>query len=64
VAKACQAHGLALGIGGIKTGAMLPDLYDLGARFLLARTDEALLLAAAKDETKMLRQAFGKRGKN
>jgi 2-keto-3-deoxy-L-rhamnonate aldolase RhmA len=59
VAKACQAHGLTLGIGGIKSGAMLPDLYSLGARFLLARTDEALLLAAAKDETKTLHQSFG-----
>lgn len=58
VAKACQKHKLPLGIGGIKTGPMLPELYDMGARFLLARTDEALLLAAAKDESKVLRQAF------
>lgn len=58
VAKACKKHNLPLGIGGIKTGPMLPELYDMGARFLLARTDEALLLAAAKDESKALRQHF------
>lgn len=58
VAKACKKYNLPLGIGGIKTGPMLPELYDLGARFLLARTDEALLLAAAKDESKALRQYF------
>lgn len=62
VAKACKKHRLPLGIGGIKTGPMLPELYDLGARFLLARTDEALLLAAAKDETKVLRQHFAAGG--
>lgn len=62
-AKACKKHGLPLGIGGIKTGPMLPELYDLGARFLLARTDEALLLAAAKDETKTLHQHFKASGK-
>lgn len=62
-AKACRKHNLPLGIGGIKTGPMLPELYDMGARFLLGRTDEAMLLAAAKDETKVLRQHFvaGKR---
>lgn len=57
-AKACKAHGCALGIGGIKSGAMLADLHQLGARFLLGRTDEALLLAGAKDEAKGLRQLF------
>lgn len=57
-AKACRKHGIWLGIGGIKSGAMLPALHDLGARLLLARTDEALLLAAAKDEVKTLRQSF------
>lgn len=62
VAKACKKHRLPLGIGGIKTGPLLPELYDLGARFLLARTDEALLLAAAKDETKALRQHFAAGG--
>jgi 2-keto-3-deoxy-L-rhamnonate aldolase RhmA len=63
VAKACRKHNLPLGIGGIKTGPMLPALYELGARFLMARTDEALLLAAAKDEAKVLRQHFAQGGK-
>lgn len=64
VANACRRHDLPLGIGGIKTGPMLPELYDLGARFLLARTDEALLLSAARDEATSLRRSFGtaKRG--
>jgi 2-keto-3-deoxy-L-rhamnonate aldolase RhmA len=64
VAKASRKHNLPLGIGGIKTGPMLPELYDLGARFLLARTDEALLLAAVKDESKVLRQHFITGGKH
>lgn len=57
VAKACERHALWLGVGGIKTGSsMLSDIQKMGGRFLLARTDEALLLAALKDEVKALRQ--------
>jgi 2-keto-3-deoxy-L-rhamnonate aldolase RhmA len=58
VAKACRQHSLAIGVGGIKTAALLPELHKLGARFLLGKTDETLLLAATKDEAKTLRQTF------
>lgn len=58
VAAACKKHALPLGIGGIKGGPLLPALHALGARFMLASTDEALLLAAAKEEAKVLRQTF------
>jgi 2-keto-3-deoxy-L-rhamnonate aldolase RhmA len=58
VAAACKKHGRYLGVGGIKGGAILPELRDMGAQFLLARADEAMLLDAAREETKTLRGIF------
>lgn len=58
-AAACRRHDLWLGVGGIKTGTtLLADIHKMGGCFLLARTDEALLLAAIKDEAKALREVL------
>jgi 2-keto-3-deoxy-L-rhamnonate aldolase RhmA len=58
VAAACKKHGRYLGVGGIKGGAIVPDLRAMGAQFLLARADETMLLEAAREETKTLRSIF------
>ena len=61
VAKACQRHNKWLGVAGIKGVAAaqaLGDLHRLGARFISARTEEALLVAATKDEASNLRRIF------
>ena len=47
---ACKAHGKSIGIGGIKEGPMLEDIYAMGARFILGRVDGALLGQAASRE--------------
>ena len=49
-AAACNAHGKALGIGGIKEGPMLEDIYAMGGRFILGRVDGALMAQAAARE--------------
>jgi len=49
VAKACQAHGKFLAVGGIKSDlGLLGRLVALGARYISANTDMALLLTAAR----------------
>jgi 2-keto-3-deoxy-L-rhamnonate aldolase RhmA len=58
VADACKRHQRFLGIGGIKGGAILGELRAMGAQFLLARNDEAMLLDAARQETKALHGIF------
>lgn len=58
VAAACKRRKRALGVGGIKGGPMLAELRALGAQFLLSRTDEAILLDGAREETKSLRAQF------
>ncbi|HEY4134523.1 MAG TPA: aldolase/citrate lyase family protein [Alphaproteobacteria bacterium] len=61
VAAACHANKRWLGVAGIKGVAAAPilkDLYRLGARFISARTDEALLLSASRDEAAALRELF------
>ena len=58
VAAACKKHKRFLGIGGIKSGAILTDIRAMGATFLLGSNDEALLAAAAKSESKSLREIF------
>jgi 2-keto-3-deoxy-L-rhamnonate aldolase RhmA len=50
MADACKVHGKAIGIGGIKEGPMLEDIYAMGARFILGRVDGALLGQAASGE--------------
>jgi 2-keto-3-deoxy-L-rhamnonate aldolase RhmA len=61
VAKACRKNNKWLGVAGIKGVAaaqMLGELHQLGARFISARTEEALLVAATKDEANNLRRIF------
>ena len=58
VAAACKKHKRFLGIGGIKSGAILTELRTMGAQFLLGSTDEVLLVAAARTESKSLREIF------
>jgi 2-keto-3-deoxy-L-rhamnonate aldolase RhmA len=55
-ARACKAHGKALGIGGIRGDFELQrDLIKLGARFLIAGSDVSYLTAAAKKDVEALR---------
>ena len=61
VAKACRQHNRWLGVAGIKGASAaqtLGALHKLGARFISARTEEALLVAATRDEATMLREIF------
>ncbi len=56
VAKACQKHGVALGVGGIRGDAELQtQLIELGARFLIAGSDTTYLAAAASKDAAALR---------
>ena len=49
VARACQAHGKFLAVGGIKSDlALLGQLVGLGARYISASTDMALMISAAQ----------------
>jgi 2-keto-3-deoxy-L-rhamnonate aldolase RhmA len=50
MADACKSHGKAIGIGGIKEGPMLEDIYAMGGRFLMGRVDSALMTQAAAKE--------------
>ena len=55
-ATACRTHGKVLGIGGIRGDiALQADLVRMGARFIIAGSDVALLLAAAKKDVAALR---------
>jgi 2-keto-3-deoxy-L-rhamnonate aldolase RhmA len=56
-AAACSKHGKILGVGGIRGDTALhADLVRLGARFVIAGNDVALLLAAAKKDVAALRE--------
>ncbi len=50
MADACKAHGKAIGVGGVKEGPILDDIYAMGARFIMGRVDGALLSQAAARE--------------
>lgn len=59
-AKACQAHGKTLGVGGIRADvAHIAELIALGARFVIAASDVQYLMAAARSEVASLRKATG-----
>jgi 2-keto-3-deoxy-L-rhamnonate aldolase RhmA len=59
VADACRRHGKWLGVAGIKgQSTVLAELYRLGARFVSARNDESLLIAAVREESANLRGLF------
>ncbi len=55
VAAACRRHGKTLGIGGAYTADLLDIYVKLGARFVLASSDQALLLAAGAAHAKSVR---------
>jgi len=55
-AKACRAHGKALGMGGVRGDLELQaDLVRLGTRFILAGNDVNYLAAAARKDAEALR---------
>jgi 4-hydroxy-2-oxoheptanedioate aldolase len=59
VAKACHAHGVAFGIAGIRSPALLRCFVDLGLRFISAGTDVGMLADAATDRARELRNLTG-----
>jgi len=57
-AKACQAHGKHLGIGGVRGDvAQMAELVKLGGRFVITGSDVQYLMRAARDEVASLRKA-------
>ena len=59
-AKACQAHGKHLGVGGIRGDVEhVAALVKLGARFVIAASDVQYLMSAARAEVASLRKATG-----
>ena len=57
VAKACKKHGKTIGVGGIRGDLDLQtQLYQLGARFIIAGNDVAYLAAAARADVQSLRK--------
>jgi 2-keto-3-deoxy-L-rhamnonate aldolase RhmA len=56
VAQACRAHGKFLAVGGIKSDlVLLGKLVALGARYISASTDMALMISAAQGHAADLR---------
>jgi 4-hydroxy-2-oxoheptanedioate aldolase len=60
VAAACRAHGVALGIAGIKSLDLLQRFADLGLRFVSAGTDVGLMTEAAAARARVLRELEGR----
>jgi 2-keto-3-deoxy-L-rhamnonate aldolase RhmA len=56
VAAACRAHGVALGIAGIKSVDLLKRFTDLGLRFISAGTDVGMMTEAATARARELRE--------
>ena len=61
VAAACRAHGVALGIAGIKSVDLLKRFTDLGLRFISAGTDIGMMTEAATARADALRELDGRR---
>lgn len=55
VAAACKKHGKHLGMGGVYDDIYAKQYIALGARFILAGSDQGLLLAGATARSKFLR---------
>ncbi|MCO5090220.1 aldolase/citrate lyase family protein [Bosea sp. (in: a-proteobacteria)] len=55
VAKVCKAHGKAFGIAGIGDRNLIAKYAALGATFVSAGSDHAMLLDAARQRVKVLR---------
>jgi 4-hydroxy-2-oxoheptanedioate aldolase len=60
VAVACRAHGVALGIAGIKSVDLLKRFTDLGLRFISAGTDIGMMTEAATARARALRELDGR----
>jgi 2-keto-3-deoxy-L-rhamnonate aldolase RhmA len=60
VAAACRAHGVALGIAGIKSVDLLKRFTDLGLRFISAGTDIGMMTEAATARAHALRALDGR----
>ncbi len=56
VAAACRAHGVALGIAGIKSIDLLKRFTDVGLRFISAGTDVGMMAEAATARARALRE--------
>jgi 2-keto-3-deoxy-L-rhamnonate aldolase RhmA len=54
-AKACRAHGVMLGIAGIRDDELLSELLPLGLRFISAGTDAGFFFEAASAQATRLR---------
>lgn len=61
VAAACRAHGVALGIAGIKSVDLLKRFTDLDLRFISAGTDIGMMTEAATARARALRELDGRR---
>ncbi|OCB38138.1 aldolase [Mycobacterium malmoense] len=59
VAAACRAHGVALGVAGIKSVDLLKRFTDLGLRFISAGTDVGMMTEAATARARALRELDG-----
>lgn len=55
VAAACARHGKVMGMGGVYDETVAADYIRLGARFLLAGSDHAFLMAGAAARARFLR---------
>ena len=55
VAKACRAHGKALGMGGVYDKENASRYIKIGARFILSGSDHNYLMAGAKARSEVLR---------
>ena len=55
MAKACQAAGKTLGMGGVYDETHAAAYIKLGARFLLSGSDHTMLMAGASARSKFLR---------
>ncbi|OBA74046.1 aldolase [Mycolicibacterium elephantis] len=56
VAAACRAHGVALGVAGIKSVDLLKRFAGLGLRFISAGTDVGMMTEAATARANALRE--------
>jgi len=56
-AQACRRHGKVLGLGGVYEPALQHRYIALGARFILAGSDQSFLMAAATARAQDLRAA-------
>ncbi len=55
VADACKAHGKILGLGGAYDPVLLERYVQLGARFVLAGSDQSFMMQAAKARAAQMR---------